>query len=471
LSNNGKKLGCWLIIAGLAIGSFSMGSRLRSWQESPDVIAAENTHVNSIQASALLKLTPECAPITPQNDMLRSPVKYRQLVSNVLALLKTQYVEPITSQKETEMARGAVCGMINSLADTDSRFLDPKERKQLDDAASGRLHGIGAVLAMKKEKADGNEITKLIIVTQMPGSPAEKAGLKPGDSVTHLNGKWIITYDPFREASFIKMEKGVRNKEISEYDYQKAFEAAAKKIKEGMPLSEAVSILTSKTSGEITVNVDRPGASAPVKAKIACKETQVVPVVEKTIDKNTAYIKITQFNAGAAKAFDAGIKKARNKGAKAIIIDLRNNPGGLLQTASYVTGNIAGGGKLGIICGNNRKRIIETPKKEGLKMPVAVLVNGGTASVAELAAGTLRDRIGATIIGTKTFGDGLTQTPLLLKDGSMALLTTGKMLTSGGYDFEGKGIVPDIEISQQSGAGDAQLAAAIKILKKKLGRA
>jgi carboxyl-terminal processing protease len=103
--------------------------------------------------------------------------------------------------------------------------------------------------------------------------------------------------------------------------------------------------------------------------------------------------------------------------------------------------------------------------------PVAVLVNGGTASVAELAAGTLRDRIGATIIGTKTFGDGLTQTPLLLKDGSMALLTTGKMLTSGGYDFEGKGIVPDIEISQQSGAGDAQLAAAIKILKKKLGRA
>ncbi|HAH87434.1 MAG TPA: hypothetical protein DCL60_08695, partial [Armatimonadetes bacterium] len=120
---------------------------------------------------------------------------------------------------------------------------------------------------------------------------------------------------------------------------------------------------------------------------------------------------------------------------------------------------------------NNRKRIIETPKKEGLKMPVAVLVNGGTASVAELAAGTLRDRIGATIIGTKTFGDGLTQTPLLLKDGSMALLTTGKMLTPGGYDFEGKGIVPDIEISQQSGAGDAQLAAAIKILKKKLGRA
>jgi carboxyl-terminal processing protease len=467
LSNNAKKLGSWLIIAALAAVSFLMGSRLRTGQEIPGV-AAGGARVKSVQASALLKLTPECAPITPRGDVQQGSAKYRQLVSNVLALLKTQYVEPITGQKETEMARGAVRGMVNSLSDPDSRFLDPKERKQLDDAANGRLHGIGAVFAMKKEKADGADITKLVIVTQMPGSPAEKAGLKPGDSITHLNGKWIVTYDPFRQASFTKLEKAVRNKEISEYDYQKAFEAAAKKLKEGVPLAKAVRTLTSQTSGEITVTIDRPGVSVPVKASIACKDTQVVPVVGKTIDKKIAYIKITQFNAGAAKAFDAGIKKAVSKGAKGIVIDLRNNPGGLLQSANYVTGSITGGGKLGIICENDRKRVIEAPKSEGLKLPVTILVNGGTASVAELAAGALRDRLGATVVGTKTFGDGLTQTPLLLKDGSMALLTTGKMLTPDGYDFEGKGISPDVEISQ-AGTGDAQLAEAVKILKKKLG--
>jgi len=401
--------------------------------------------------------------------MQSTAAKYRQLVSNVLALIKTQYVEPITGQKETEMARGAVRGMVNSLADPDSRFLDPKERKQLDDAATGRLHGIGAVLAMKKEQVDGNDVTKLVIVTQMPGSPAEKAGLKPGDSITHLDGKWIITYNPFQEASFLKIEKGVRDKTVSEYDYQKAFEAAAKKLKEGMMLSEAVRTLTSKTSGEITVTIDRPGASAPLRAKVACKDTQVVPVVEKIIDKNTAYIRITQFNAGAAKAFDAGVKKALSKGAKSIVIDLRNNPGGLLQTASYITGSITGGGKIGIICENDKKRPIEIPSRKGIKLPVVVLVNGGTASVAELSAGALHDRLGAVVVGTRTFGDGLTQTPLLLKDGSMALLTTGKMLTPGGYDFEGRGISPDVEIPQTS-SGDAQLAEAVKILNKKLGK-
>ncbi len=429
----------------------------------------DNVGVNSVQASSLLKLMPECTAVSPSQTS--EPSANRRLLNSVFALLKTQYVEPITADRETEMAHGAVRGMMNSLADPDSRFLDNKARRLIDDAANGRLHGIGAVLALKKEKVGALDVTKLVVITPMTGSPADKAGLKPGDSITELNGKWIITYDPFREDSFTKLEKAVRNKDVSEFDYQKAFEKIAKKLKDGMTISEALDLLTVKDSGELSMKVERAGASAPVQISASCRPTSIDGVDLRMLDRKIAYIRISQFNKRSAQEFASQLSKAQSNHAKAVILDLRNDPGGLINSASAVMSRLTGGGVVGAIQEKKSVHKITTPNMKRLNLPMVVLVNGGTASVSELVAGTLHDRGVATIVGTKTFGDGLTQTPLLLKDGTMAVLTTGKMLTAKGHAFEGKGIMPDKTIYTRPGADDLQLSAAKNILLKKLGKA
>lgn len=425
----------------------------------------------STQASALLKLTPEYSPI-PIETAKPSESQDRDLVTTVLRMLRANYVDPITKEKETEMARGAVRGMMESLNDPDSRFLDPSERKLLDDAAIGRFHGLGTVFALRREKIGDLDVTKVIIVTPMPGSPAEKAGLRAGDSLTYIDGKWIVTHDPFKEAQLEKMARAVRNNELDELTYRKAYEAALNKLKEGVNIVAALETVTSKSSGEISLRVDRPGVEKPIEVKVRCRNTLVDPVTSRPIENGIAYIRVTQFNKIAPAQFAAELSRAQANQAKALVLDLRNSPGGLMDSAAEIAAKITGGGIIGNIEGaKSERRVIREPRSRKLTIPVAVLVNEGTASVSELVAGTLRDSGAASIIGAKTFGDGLVQTPLLLKDGSAAIATTGKMLTAKGFDFNGKGIAPDREIRQGDAKDDLQLREAVKILLAKTGKA
>ena len=482
MRTNAKKLETIIIVAILGAGAFAAGSRMRGWQGTTEDIT-QIPHMKTLQASALLKLTPECDPVKLSN-VPAGDNQNRQLVKSVYNLLKTQYVEPITSQKETEMARGAVRGMLSSLSDPDSRFLDPKERKLVDDAAGGRLHGIGAILALKTETgkaaadkpgktpvipgktpdAGATFLAKIIVVAPMPGSPAEKAGVQPGDSITHVNGKWIITYNPFEEPGFVSLEKKLRNKEIKPDEYQKALDATTKKLNDGVTIWEALESLTDKSKGKVTLTVDRPGESKPIELSAECRDTVIDPVTTKTMASNVQYIRITQFNSEAAKLIASDIRQARERKTKGIILDLRNDPGGQLASAKSIIGDFTGGGSLGILVGKDARHPMTAPVKPGVAVPVVVMVNGGTASVAELTAGSLRDRGVAKIVGTKTFGDALTQTPLVLKDGSVAVITTGKMLTAKGTDFQDKGLDPDKKVEARAGRRDVQLEEALRLL-------
>lgn len=461
-----KILGAWLLIAVLTGGAFLAGEKLRATQGTY-LVASSGA---SVQTTALLKLTPELLPVTPGPGD-QGPSEDRELVGTVLKLLKTHYVEPITAEHETAMARGAVRGMLESLDDPDSRFLDPTEEKLLADAAAGRLHGIGAVLALKRQKVGELDTIKLIVVTPMPGSPAEKANVKPGDSVTHIDGKWIARYDPFKEANLEELAKAARNKEIDWFTYHKSYEAAYNKLKESFNIPEALQTLTSKSSGEISLRVERAGQKEPIDLKLNCGKTEVDPVISRTLRQGIVYIRISQFNKRAIKEFAAEMERAQAARAKALVLDLRGNPGGLMDAAANIAGKITGGGVMAQIRDNSGLHPVTAPRTRALSMPVAVLVNSGTASVAELVAGTLRDRGTATIVGAKTFGDGLTQTPLLLRDGSAAILTTGKMLTAKGFDFNGKGLQPDRAVPEDESRGDTQLEEAEKIVLAKLGRA
>ena len=454
--------GTWLLALVLIVAAFLGGAKLRAIQNSPQSLGT------SVQANAILKLAPEWSP-APLESGPDTAGEDRELVSTIVKMLRAHYVEPITSEKETSLARGAVRGMLDSLNDPDSRFLDPTERKLLDNVGSGRFQGIGAVMALREEKVGNLDVTKLVVVAPMPGSPAEKAGVQPGDSITYIDGKWIVTHDPFKEADLEKLANAVRNKEVDELTYQKTYEAAYKKLKDGISIMDALESLTAKTSGEVAIRLDRAGELKPVEVKARCGSTEVDPVRSSSLKPGIAYIRISQFSARAVKEFVSELRRAQAMYAKGLILDLRGNPGGLMDAATEIAGKITGGGIMANIETNAGRRVLRSPRGTPLKAPVAVLVDSGTASVSELVAGTLRERDNAVIVGSKTFGDGMVQTPLLLKDGSAAVLTTGKMLTAKGFDFNGKGIQPDNVVKQTK--IDSQLNEAVKILQAKIGKA
>ncbi len=447
---------------GLAGTAFVAGVRLRAKQ---DVFVMPRG--TAVQASALLKLTPEQPAVEIESvGQANGDAKYRDMVNSVLKLIRAHYVEKITAEEETKMARGAVQGMLDVIQDPDTRFVDPKETKLLDDAASGRFHGLGAIMALRREKNGEEESQKLVVVAPMPGSPAEKAGLRPGDTITDVSGKWVIAYDP----GFDKLNNQIQHQEIDRLTYKKGWEAAQEKIKNGISLADALDELTTKTSGQTVLKVERPGAKDPLELKVTYRDTIVDPVVSRMVTGKIGYIRITQFNEQASKEFAAELGKMRNAGAKALVLDLRNSPGGLIDTATGVTSHFTGGGTLAIIREQTGRRTIRVTKTKAIQLPVAVLTNGGTASVAELVAATLRESGVATIVGTKTFGDGLVQTPLVLRDKSAALVTTGKMLTPKGFDFTGIGVKPDREVQPGDGTTDVQLEEAQKLLQSKIGR-
>jgi carboxyl-terminal processing protease len=471
LHNKIKSFQTWLLVMVLAAGAFFAGDQLHMRQTPP----AQGTRSVSVQANALLKLTPECAPIIVNGQTAPSPSENRELVSSVVRLLKSYYVDQITPEKETAMARGVARGMLDSLSDPDSRFIDPGERKLLDEASSGTFRGIGAIVALKKAMIGTLPVAKVVVITPMPGSPAESAGLKSGDVITYVNDKWVVTHNPFDEPELDKLRRQVRNKEMGLSALQKAVENAAKRYNDGIRIPEALDAITANSTGDVTITVERPGEGKPIQFKIPRRSFAVDPVSSTELKRGVFYVRVSQFNSRAVKEFasELGSMASPDHRIKALVLDLRNNPGGLVDSAASIAGRITGGGVMASIQEKSGRRTIRVPKTSRLKVPVTVLVNEGTASVAELVASDLKESVGAVIVGAKTYGDGLVQTPMILKDGSEAVLTTGKMLTPRGVSFNGTGVQPDRPVGSASIGRhdrDPQLEEAQKILQQKLGK-
>jgi carboxyl-terminal processing protease len=422
-----------------------------------------------------MNFTPEFAPVAVSRTE-SSPSENRELLASIAQMVRAWYVDPITADKEVAMARGAVKGMMEALSDPRSQFLNPADKKLLDDATAGKFHGIGAVVALRSEKLDGMQTEKIVVVAPMPGSSAEAAGLRPGDCITHMGGKWIINYSPLETPELKKAEKDVLNKDITDEDFKKILKSISDKFDNGVSvnIADALQMLTSIDKGEVNLTVQRAGQSEPIEfAKVSLAALQVAPVVSKMIGHGMEYFRISQFNDSAAAQFSARIDsalKSQNR-LRGIVLDLRDNPGGQMESAKRIASKLTGGGLFATIQERSTRAFIRSPKVHGLNLPVVVLINGGTANVAEILAGDLQENIDAALVGTRTFGDGLAQTPLVLKDGSEAVVTTGKMLTSQGHDFNSKGLDPTRLVPEDKHQNDAQLSEAEKILLAKLGRA
>ena len=380
----------------------------------------------------------------------------------VYQLVKQNYVDRLPDDRK--MTHGAIRAMLADLNDPNSRFLEPAEREALDNEARGRYAGIGAPVSILARKRDGHTEHKIVIVAPLPGSPAEKAGLRPGDVVTHVDGKWVLGSDPFVAAN--RVLQRVKARDADEEDLQKAVEAAQQRVRGGMTLVQAQKKLTTGQDAKHTLTVQRAGVKDPVKVEVTTAVTEVAPLVARTLPGGVGYIKLNVLTEKSAAAFKQALADLPRQ--PGLVLDLRGNPGGLLQPAVEIGAQLTRGGNLFVEMGpQNKRRAVTTPVAQNrATRPIVVLVDRGTAALAEALAASLRDKGVGTLLGGRTFGDAMVQTLYALPDGSAYTLTTGKLLSPGGTSWHGAGLTPQLAVAGST-PEDQVLTRAVSVLKNR----
>lgn len=327
---------------------------------------------------------------------------------------------------------GMLKGAVNSLKDPYSYYMTEDEYKKFNEETDGEFAGLGIYVS---GSIDDNLIT---VVAPMKGTPADRAGLKTDDKIIKINGK-DFTAD--------KMD-------------------------------DAVKIMRGKPGEKVKITVlrrDENGKAKFIDFEIVREIIKVQTVSSKLLKDNIGYISISGFDTPTYNDFDKQYKELKKQGMKKLILDLRNNPGGLLTTSTQVVNTFLDGGLIMYTLDkqNNKETINATKGADDIK--IVVLVNKGSASASEIVAGALKDRKRATIIGTQTFGKGIVQTVFNMLDGEGLKLTTSAYYTPSGVNIHGKGIAPDIKvelnkevktISIDNLAKDNQIQKAIEILNK-----
>ncbi len=335
--------------------------------------------------------------------------KYEELAvfNNVLSIVEKNYVEAVDDKKLIE---GAINGMLSSL-DPHSNYLDPDTFKEMQVETKGSFGGLGIEITIK----DGY----VTVVSPIEGTPAYKVGIQPGDKIVKIEGK------------------STKN----------------------MTLIDAVKMMRGPKGSKITITVFRDGMSKPEDYTITRDVIKIQSVRAKLLDGGIGYVKVASFQEGTDKDLHEALGKFRKEGKiRGVVLDLRNNPGGLLDQAVKVSDEFLDKGLIVYTDGrveNQRMRFEATKKKGVEKYPMVVLVNGGSASASEIVAGALQDQDRALILGTQTFGKGSVQTIIPLEDGSGLRLTTARYYTPKGRSIQVKGITPDIVVRPARPKGEA----------------
>lgn len=346
-----------------------------------------------------------------------------------------------------KMVWGAITGMVSSLGDPYTTFLPPKENKEFKEDLGGEFDGIGAQLGMKENR--------IIVITPLKGTPAERAGMRPGDWILKVNSEETAGWTVPQAVTKIR---GVRGTKVT------------------------LSILHENEQNPIDVVITRDAILVPSVeswVKTAPEITEITAASEsaaiRLLPGKIAYLHLSRFgdhtNGDWEKAVTELMAAQRENGAlKGLVFDLRNNPGGYLEGSVYIASEFLESGVV-VSQKNSDGTTQEYPvnrKGRLLDIPLVVLVNKGSASAAEIVAGALRDHKRATIVGETTFGKGSVQTPQELPGGAGLHITTGKWLTPNGDSIHQQGIKPNIEVKRDvfDASSDAQLAKAIELLLK-----
>lgn len=342
------------------------------------------------------------------------------LFQDVWQRMKKNYVDK--NIPDTKLFYGALSGIVASVGDPYTVFLDPDTAKKFEESLSGSFDGIGAEIGMKKEQ--------IVIMAPLPDTPAERAGLRPGDIILQID----------------------------------------KKSTTGMLIDQAVTKIRGKRGTPVLLTIYREGEKKERDVTIV-RDTIQIKSVTWSMKGSVAYIRVSHFNEDTESGFASSIRAALVKKPKGIILDLRNNPGGFLDTAIQMAGYWVDGETVVIEKYDEQKKDEYKGRVQALlkDMPTVVLVNQGSASASEIVSGALQDYGKAKLVGKKTFGKGSVQDLQRLKDGSALKVTVAKWLTPKGRMINELGINPDIEIDIKdediAAKKDPQLEKALEILK------
>ncbi|MBS0288956.1 MAG: S41 family peptidase [Proteobacteria bacterium] len=356
---------------------------------------------------ALLQCSFYAAPVISAQSAEKSlPLDDLQRFTSVVDQIRKYYVKPVDDK---ELFENAIRGMLAGL-DPHSSYLDPSEFSDLRANTSGKFGGLGIEVTME----DGY----VRVISPIDETPAQRAGIKAGDVIVRLDDTPV----------------------------------------KGLTLKKAVEMMRGDRGTNIILTILRKSESQPLKIKVTRDVIQVKSVRSKVLDKQYGYIRISQFQTQSGEDLINAInqlKKETNNSLKGIILDLRNNPGGILESSVKVSATFLDKGKLGynglIVYTEGRlpgSEIKEYAQNGDLLhgAPIVTLVNGGSASASEIVAGALQDHKRSLIVGTQTFGKGSVQTVLPLKDNHGLKLTTALYFTPSGRSIQAQGITPDIEI-------------------------
>jgi carboxyl-terminal processing protease len=380
------------------------------------------------------------------NQQPTSPTVDFSLFWDVWQRLTNSYIDKSALDPQ-KMVWGAISGMVNSLDDPYTLFFPPKDNQDFKDELSGQFEGIGAQLDTK----DG----AIIVLTPLKDSPAQKAGIKPGDYILQVNGEDATGWTVSQAVAKIRGPKGTSVKLQIMHDKEfKKIDLTI--VRDTITVSTVTSWI--KPVSEITQLQGVPDA-----AIFSGKSGSI------------AYIQLSRFgdntNDEWTKAVeDIAAKYAGDKSIKGLIFDLRNNPGGYLESAVFIASDFIKSGTVVSQVNSDGSRQDYPVEHKGklLTIPVVILINNGSASAAEITAGALRDYKRATLVGETSFGKGSVQTPEDLAGGAGLHITTGKWLLPKGDSISKKGIVPDVVVpsGELSATADAQLAKAVELLLK-----
>ena len=323
------------------------------------------------------------------------------LFGEVLDKINKEYVEEID---QSDAMDAAINGVLQSL-DPYSAYMSPKTYKEMETETSGKFGGLGIEVGM--------EFGVVKVITPMDGTPAEREGVKAGDYIVKINGIQV----------------------------------------QGKTLSEAVDLMRGPVGSKLEITIRRKGIKKALVFEITREIIEVKSVKSKIIDDNVGYIRLTAFNENSSKQVRDKIKKFKKKNINKYVLDLRNNPGGLLSQAVKISDFFLDNGE---IVSTKSRKSSENRKYFAKKGDIingetlVVLINYGSASASEIVAGALKDHKRAILIGKNSYGKGSVQSIMPLKNKGAIRLTISKYYLPSGKSISGTGITPDIEVQESS---------------------
>lgn len=330
-----------------------------------------------------------------------SPYKKLNIFARVLSYVENNYVEPVDGNK---LIYGAIKGMLETL-DPHSTFLPPEQYRQMKMDTQGEFGGLGIEVEIRNNW--------LTVVSPIEGTPAHRAGLRPGDEIREIDG---------RSTS-------------------------------GMRMHEAVQAMRGPRGTRVRVTVYRPSTKATMKLELVRDLVKIISVTSKLLEPGIGYLRLKNFQEGTDRSLQKSLKELLDKGPlRGLVLDMRNNPGGLLDQAVRVADLFLGKGLIVRTTGKGGKLMDEElahSRGTYAGFPMICLINGGSASASEIVAGALQDHRRAVVMGTRSFGKGSVQTIIELNDGSGLKLTVARYFTPSGRSIQEEGIEPDIVVEER----------------------